>query len=86
MIQWTGWPDHGVPVDSEHEIIKALLDKLLDFYLKKQAGKKIVVHCSAGVGRTGTLIALFNLTLTLMYYENAYKSAKDSGNPKGNIS
>ena len=80
MFQWVGWPDHGVPTDSDHDIIEALLNKLIDFYINNQGSKKIAVHCSAGVGRTGTLISLFNLTLTLAYFEQAYKSSKDAGN------
>ena len=50
----TSWPDHGVP---EHAT--ALLQ------LRKKALRSwndgqhpILVHCSAGVGRTGTLIAI----------------------------
>ncbi|CAC5355164.1 PTPRT [Mytilus coruscus] len=47
------WPDHGVP-DSI---------KLVDFYRKVKSEKcnqngPMVVHCSAGVGRTGTFIAI----------------------------
>ncbi|CAC5418187.1 PTPRT [Mytilus coruscus] len=47
------WPDHGVP-DSI---------KLVDFYRKVKSEKcnqngPMAVHCSAGVGRTGTFIAI----------------------------
>ena len=50
----TSWPDHGVP-----EYASSLMD------LHKQSIKNwspskgpILVHCSAGVGRTGTFIAI----------------------------
>ncbi|KAH8277705.1 hypothetical protein KR018_003744, partial [Drosophila ironensis] len=48
------WPDHGVPEDPLH---------LINFVKKVKAERRpsyspIVVHCSAGVGRTGTFIGL----------------------------
>ncbi|KAL7737912.1 hypothetical protein ACLKA6_006284 [Drosophila palustris] len=48
------WPDHGCPDDPMH---------LITFVKKVKAEKRpnyspIVVHCSAGVGRTGTFIGL----------------------------
>lgn len=48
------WPDHGCPNDPMH---------LITFVRKVKAEKipsysPIVVHCSAGVGRTGTFIGL----------------------------
>ncbi|XP_055519260.1 receptor-type tyrosine-protein phosphatase H-like isoform X1 [Leucoraja erinacea] len=55
QFHFTSWPDHGVPKTT---------DKLLQFqrmmrdYLNKNRAGLPVVHCSAGVGRTGTLIAL----------------------------
>ncbi|VDI03857.1 Hypothetical predicted protein, partial [Mytilus galloprovincialis] len=59
---FTEWPDHGVP-DSV---------KLVKFYRKVKSKKcdvigPMVVHCSAGVGRTGTFIAVDAL------YENSRK-------------
>ncbi|XP_052059394.1 receptor-type tyrosine-protein phosphatase mu-like isoform X2 [Mytilus californianus] len=52
-FHFTQWPDHGVP-DSI---------KLVHFYRKVKYEKRdqsgpMVVHCSAGVGRTGTFIAI----------------------------
>ncbi|XP_052063941.1 receptor-type tyrosine-protein phosphatase S-like [Mytilus californianus] len=52
-FHFTQWPDHGVP-DSI---------KLVNFYRKVKSKKcdkngPMVVHCSAGVGRTGTFIAI----------------------------
>ncbi|VDH95845.1 Hypothetical predicted protein, partial [Mytilus galloprovincialis] len=52
-FHFTQWPDHGVP-DSI---------KLVKFYRKVRSQKcnqhgPMLVHCSAGIGRTGTFIAI----------------------------
>ncbi|XP_048873028.1 tyrosine-protein phosphatase non-receptor type 4-like isoform X3 [Brienomyrus brachyistius] len=54
QIQYVAWPDHGVPDDSTD---------FLDFVRlvrSRRAGKDepVVVHCSAGIGRTGVLITM----------------------------
>ena len=56
-FHFTAWPDHDVPT---------LYDELLLFVSKVQEGliktkAPMLVHCSAGVGRTGTFITLYNL-------------------------
>ncbi|XP_048252749.1 uncharacterized protein LOC124144893 isoform X2 [Haliotis rufescens] len=54
-FHFTSWPDHGVPS----------APALVNFWrMVKQEGAKgrpMVIHCSAGVGRTGTFIALDHL-------------------------
>ncbi|XP_056391173.1 tyrosine-protein phosphatase non-receptor type 4 [Hyla sarda] len=54
QIQYTAWPDHGVPDDSSD---------FLDFVClvrQKRCNREepVVVHCSAGIGRTGVLITM----------------------------
>ncbi|XP_053806940.1 receptor-type tyrosine-protein phosphatase C isoform X1 [Vidua chalybeata] len=53
-IQFTSWPDHGVPEDP-HLLLKLRrrVNTLSNFF-----SGPIVVHCSAGVGRTGTYIGI----------------------------
>ncbi|CAL1534175.1 unnamed protein product [Lymnaea stagnalis] len=54
-FHFTSWPDKGVPVSPWG---------LVDFEQRVFAhptSRPIVVHCSAGVGRTGTFIALHNV-------------------------
>ena len=56
MTHWwyTAWPDHDIP-----SAATSLLDFLQLIKLQcPEEGPPIVVHCSAGVGRTGTLIAI----------------------------
>ncbi|XP_018616649.1 receptor-type tyrosine-protein phosphatase epsilon isoform X2 [Scleropages formosus] len=53
-----GWPEIGIPADGKGmiEIIAAVQKQ------QQQSGNHpIVVHCSAGAGRTGTFIALSNI-------------------------
>ncbi|XP_045143338.1 tyrosine-protein phosphatase non-receptor type 4 isoform X2 [Echinops telfairi] len=54
QIQYIAWPDHGVPDDSS-DFLNFVYD-----VRNKRAGKEepIVVHCSAGIGRTGVLITM----------------------------
>ncbi|CAJ0586408.1 unnamed protein product, partial [Mesorhabditis spiculigera] len=51
LIHMTSWPDRGVP--AQPSVLLGLL-KLIHF----NAQGTIVVHCSAGIGRTGTVIAV----------------------------
>ncbi|XP_056017459.1 receptor-type tyrosine-protein phosphatase T-like [Ostrea edulis] len=54
MFHYTQWPDHGVPeplalVVFHRHVLKISVE---------HPGKYTLVHCSAGIGRTGTYIAL----------------------------
>lgn len=51
-----GWPDHGTPEDPG-----SVLNFLHDVNIKQESlegAGPIVVHCSAGIGRTGTFIVI----------------------------
>ncbi|ELT92742.1 hypothetical protein CAPTEDRAFT_110216 [Capitella teleta] len=56
QYHYTTWPDHGVP--SHATALWRLFRKLTHVANNTQP---IIVHCSAGVGRTGTLIAMDHL-------------------------
>ena len=53
-LQYTGWPDWGLPEESEG--VMFLVDEMLA--VRKTSDKPVIVHCSAGVGRTGTVLAI----------------------------
>ena len=60
-IQYTGWPDFGAPSDTA-PIITLIKDvRQLIKQSQKSEMINILVHCSAGVGRTGTLITLYRM-------------------------
>jgi protein-tyrosine phosphatase len=63
-IQYMAWPDHGAPDDSDNKIIAKILDFLREYHTRSKVNNgenKIVVHCSAGIGRSGTIIAIYNI-------------------------
>ncbi|KAJ1131482.1 hypothetical protein NDU88_009818 [Pleurodeles waltl] len=55
-FHYTVWPDHGVP-DETATVIK-FRNIVREHMDQRRSNGPAVVHCSAGVGRTGTLIAL----------------------------
>ena len=54
QFHYTVWPDHGVP-DFGTPLL-SFHSRVEKFY--KRGGAPMVVHCSAGVGRTGTFIVI----------------------------
>ncbi|XP_077171230.1 receptor-type tyrosine-protein phosphatase H [Paroedura picta] len=58
-FHYTSWPDHGVPVVTSP--ILHFRDLVRGHVEQHVEGGPILVHCSAGVGRTGTFIALDTL-------------------------
>ena len=67
QYHFTSWPDHGVP---------QFTTSLVSFVRRvqkahnKDGGVPLLVHCSAGVGRTGTFILLDSM-LEKMREENS---------------
>ncbi|XP_042258980.1 receptor-type tyrosine-protein phosphatase O isoform X1 [Thunnus maccoyii] len=68
-LNYTSWPDHGVPT------VNAIESILQFVHIVRQQAKRtkdpIIVHCSAGVGRTGTFIALDRLMQHIREHEFA---------------
>jgi len=58
-LHYTAWPDHGIP-ESPVELLgfMNLVGKVQQ--ITQNLTAPVVVHCSAGVGRTGTLISIWN--------------------------
>lgn len=58
QFHYTAWPDHGVPdtVTSILELVRKARE------LQPSENKPLIVHCSAGCGRTGTIIVLDYVT------------------------
>lgn len=54
-VQFTGWPDQGVPTRTRDLLLMAA--RLFDYGNQPDVGPA-VVHCSAGVGRTGVVVAV----------------------------
>uniref|UniRef100_A0A8C5QQV8 Protein-tyrosine-phosphatase n=1 Tax=Leptobrachium leishanense TaxID=445787 RepID=A0A8C5QQV8_9ANUR len=54
-FHFTAWPDHGVPKTTD---ILINFRNIISEFMNNYPRTPILVHCSAGVGRTGTLIAL----------------------------
>ena len=62
QFHFKAWPDHGVPSDPTTVLnfLKDVNDRQ-NFHMQKSTSSKIgpvVVHCSAGIGRTGTFIVI----------------------------
>ncbi|CAJ1055778.1 receptor-type tyrosine-protein phosphatase beta-like [Xyrichtys novacula] len=56
QFHYTVWPDHGVPETTQSLI--QFVRTVRDYINRSPGSGPTVVHCSAGVGRTGTFIVL----------------------------
>lgn len=69
-IHFTGWPDWETPIGESQLEFKNVVEQGASFVEKQHASspearEKLLVHCRAGIGRTGTTIALINSILLL---------------------
>jgi protein tyrosine phosphatase len=64
QLHFIGWPDHGAPdIDSVYDSFIEM-NKQVD-EVKSNSNAPVIVHCSAGVGRTGTFMTIYNIHYTL---------------------
>ena len=62
QIQYKGWPDHGIPrIEEAYDSFIYMID----FIIKNNNNCPVVTHCSAGVGRTGTFLSIYNLAIEI---------------------
>ena len=68
------WPDHGAPDETDNKVMAKIIDFIREYHQRSKANNnenKIVVHCSAGIGRSGTMISIYNIQISL---EALYKN------------
>jgi protein tyrosine phosphatase len=65
QLQYIGWPDHGVPSTTYN--FRLLCKEVIKLRATKQDAP-VVVHCSAGIGRTGTFLTVCILTEQMKNY------------------
>lgn len=62
QIQLTNWPDHGV--FQQFHVLESIMELMHELKSGSSNGP-ILIHCSAGIGRSGTFIAMDILHQTL---------------------
>lgn len=77
-VQWKTWPDRGSPSAKQLKDVDLLISIFSIFHNKSDYS---LIHCSAGVGRTGTFIAL----MALIDYINKNKKSVNDGTLELNI-
>lgn len=60
QLQFTSWPDYGTP-ETPYELL-AFTEEVYEYYQKYDPSfaYPIVLHCSAGVGRTGSFCCIYS--------------------------
>lgn len=64
-LQMLVWKDKKAPTPEVHTQLQFCIDRATE--VRKNTGLQVVVHCSAGIGRTGTFIALVQMTELLKF-------------------
>ena len=69
QLHFRKWPDHGVPdLVQTFETFENINEIIYQHYETYKSESPVVVHCSAGVGRTGTVISIYQI----FYIEKKY--------------
>jgi protein tyrosine phosphatase len=73
QIHYTAWPDHGVPsLDKTYNHFETMFK-----YVSIAKVNPVAVHCSAGIGRTGTFMSSYKLWYEINKRYNYLKSIQD---------
>lgn len=67
-FQYREWPDHGLPASPTGFL------RLVQLVCKIDSGAPIVVHCSAGIGRTGTFCTVHSIICHMTNHFNFHGS------------
>ena len=67
-FQYREWPDHGLPASPTGFL------RLVQLVCQVDAGTPIVVHCSAGIGRTGTFCTVHSIICQMAHHFNFHGS------------
>lgn len=65
-FQYREWPDHGLPSSPAGFL------RLVQLVCQVDTGTPIVVHCSAGIGRTGTFCTVHSISCMMTAHFNLH--------------
>ncbi|KAG9023419.1 hypothetical protein FS837_005826 [Tulasnella sp. UAMH 9824] len=78
-IDYEGWPDHSIPTNADELIHLVRVAQDTNAAMTPNSSPRpILCHCSAGVGRTGTFIALTSLLRSYGLLQAVPESAVES--------
>jgi protein-tyrosine phosphatase len=77
QLHYEGWPDFGTPAQPATIIsLVKLLNQIISQRAKITRNAPVIVHCSAGCGRTGTFVVVDSL-INYFEQEKTFGDGKD---------